>query len=398
MEKTLKYIGNIIDCTLSALIYIIITVFLSRLDPAAVFDNALSGIDISSWLALGIMFVLLYSLMRISVLFDHDMKKEFCADGDGIYSPRKHLHFIFLYPKIYIGLSVSVIIFFSLKTEQFAKPIFDLFLKAEPTFIYKLLLLPVYLFSVVLIYYLASRSASKYWEEETRTPLINKMKYTLTSRIRRLFTLTVAYSAGAAIFILLSFQISGIVVYNSDFIYSRRKVTTLIMLITLFAVIPFISKQTSALLKRRKFIKELKVVCEEYHCSLSPIKSPYASLFKLNEGFNFDFERDGKIYACKMLYSKHRLRPMTFFEEGMGAHEKIINVKKTELFRIRKWFEYSFESDYKKILVINPIPKKIMANYRGRGTLLDNGDSIEGYKIYSASALVNAISRNTLDR
>ena len=179
---------------------------------------------------------------------------------------------------------------------------------------------------------------------------------------------------------------------------SQKTIWLICIFAVVFFVLPFLYKHISAISKRRKFIKNLVRVCDEYHCSLSPIRRPYASLFRLKSGYDFDFERNGRRYACKMLYSKNKLRPMTFFENGVGAHEKIITVKKTELFRIRSWFEYSFESDGKKLLIINPIPKKLMISDHGRVAIIDNGDSIDGYKIYSASALVNAIDRNTLDR
>ena len=179
---------------------------------------------------------------------------------------------------------------------------------------------------------------------------------------------------------------------------SQKTIWMMIILAFLFIVVPFFYKHISSIIKRRKFINNLVRVCDEYRCSLSPIRRPYASLFRVKSGYDFDFERNGKRYACKLLYSKHRLRPMTFFDGGKGANELIIKVKKTELFRIRSWFEYSFESDAKKLLIINPIPKILMVNDHGRTALIDNGDKIDGYKIYSASALVNAIDRNTLER
>ena len=251
---------------------------------------------------------------------------------------------------------------------------------------------------VLLIYYLASRSAARYWYEDKRRSRVKRIKYTLLSKLCRLLTLTVAYTFGAALFINVTYQISAVILSNRSILLSSKTLSAAITLLVIFVVIPFVIKQLKAILKRRKFIEELIAVCDEYHCSLSPIRHPYASLFKLSAGYDFDFERNGKKYACKMLYSKHRLRPMTFFDGGMGAHEKIIRVKKTELFRIRSWFEYSFDADAKKLLIINPIPKKLVINDHGRVALIDNGDSVDGYKIFSATAIVNAISRNTLDR
>ena len=82
----------------------------------------------------------------------------------------------------------------------------------------------------------------------------------------------------------------------------------------------------------------------------------------------------------------------------MAAHENVIKVKKTELFRVRSWFEYDFSANAKKLLIINPIPKTVSASENGRISLIDNGDRVGEYKIYSATALVNAIDRNCLDR
>ena len=186
--------------------------------------------------------------------------------------------------------------------------------------------------------------------------------------------------------------------FDITYYLSQNTIWLICILAVVFIVLPFLYKHISAVFKRRKFIKNLVRVCDEYRCSLSPIRRPYASLFKLTPGYDFDFERNGKRYACKLLYSKNKLRPMTFFDGGKGAHEKIITVKKTELFRIRSPFDYSFEADAKKLLIINPIPKKLMVNDRGKVAIIDNGDSIDGYKIYSATALVNAIDRDTLDR
>ncbi len=50
------------------------------------------------------------------------------------------------------------------------------------------------------------------------------------------------------------------------------------------------------------------------------------------------------------------------------------------------------------ILIINPIPKTVNVSENGKTALIDNGDRVGEYKIYSATALVNAIDRNCLDR
>ncbi len=398
MKKVLSIAGNTIDVIISVVIYVFVTTFLSALDPASVTNKGAGGFDISLWLALGVTFFLLFSLMRFSVLFDREMRERFFSDGDGIYSPSEHIRYLFSFRKTYIGLGTALLVFFTVNTERLSKPIFDLFIKTEPNFLYKLLLLPIFSVIIFAIYYFASRSAARYWYEDRKRMHETKMKYTLPTRISKMIVMVIAYTFGASLLANLTYRVSSVFLNNSAVLLSSKVLWMIYILFVVFVIVPYVSRQLGAIFKRRKFIKNLTAVCDKYNCSLSKIRRPYASLFRLKSGYDFDFEHNGKKYACKMLYSKHKLRPMTFFDGGMGAHETIINVKRTELFRIRSWFEYSFEADAKKLLIINPIPKKLMINDHGRVALIDNGDSIAEYKIYSATALVNAIDRNTLER
>ena len=70
MKKALSIIWNIIDVMVSVMIYIFVNCYLAKLDPASVIDSGSAGLDITLWLSLAVMFILLFSLVRFSVSFD----------------------------------------------------------------------------------------------------------------------------------------------------------------------------------------------------------------------------------------------------------------------------------------------------------------------------------------
>ena len=99
-----------------------------------------------------------------------------------------------------------------------------------------------------------------------------------------------------------------------------------------------------------------------------------------------------------------------------------------ELLSYTKTFSFGWEADCKKILIINPVPKKLLTP-KGTSAIpvdeeseyyispksgglkpmvlkvtpkeptveLDNGDIIGGYEIYTARAFLNALERDVID-
>lgn len=393
VNRSLKILLNVTECIASTVIYIFITAFLYALKPTEEAASDTYRFNISPYLSFLIMFFALCSLVRFSFLFDKEMKEKFASDGDGLYTYREHFRFLLGFEKTWIGLVFSAVLYLCLPLEILSIP---LFYGTEPSIVIKLALFPLYMCIVFAVLFWSSRSAAQFWYDDSRR-IKTKKFYTASNRIRKTVMLIISYSVGGALFVYLGHRVSLAVMTNS-YLISRKAIWAVLLFIVFIVVIPALYRQTGSILKRKKFIKNLKKVCAEHRCSLSEIKRPYRSLFKLTHGYDFDFELNGTKYACKLLYTKHRLRPITFFDNGMAAHENVIKVKKTELFRVRSWFEYDFSANAKKLLIINPIPKTVSASENGRISLIDNGDRVGEYKIYSATALVNAIDRNCLDR
>lgn len=195
--------------------------------------------------------------------------------------------------------------------------------------------------------------------------------------------------------------------------------------VVLIIVLPFTVRSAKALYKRRKFIKALNRLCREKKFKLSKIKHPYRSLFSLFEGESFVVSNGKKTYACKLIAAKKRSLPLYIMNGGKGAFLVKIRFLRIVLFSYTKSFNFGFESKYKKILIINPISKKLLfpradftndtdeqteiavrtktrlnvsitSNLSSRE--LDNADIIDGYEIYNATGFLNALERDCIDR
>jgi len=338
-----------------------------------------------------------FSVVRYAVLFDREMREAYMSEHESIVSLSDKLRFFARYKKVTVSALAVVILYFVFSLDSWFPARIVFFGSTATGFAEKLIVFPFALVCFALVAVRAHISALNFWGEDVFLAKHRRFNYSYFNYVKKTLVMTAAYVFGSILFLAGAKVFFESLILNVAF-FNRRSLITITTLVVCFILIPFAYRNISAFLKRRKFIKKLRAICEEHRCSLSEIKHPYKSLVKKYDEYNFDFERNGKAYSCKLIYSKHRLRPMTFYEDGIGANTRIIKVKKTELFRLNSYFKYGYESDSKKLIVINPIPKILYVSENGRSVLIDNGDRVGEYKIYSGTALINAIDRNTLDR
>ena len=172
---------------------------------------------------------------------------------------------------------------------------------------------------------------------------------------------------------------------------------------TLFVIvcvilIPLIYRPIRAIIKRRDFLRKLDTVCRQQGIALSDIDLPYRSIFSTTETESFTVTVNGKRYACKLIGAIKRGSPMGIFQNGEGAIATHIRFARITLFSRVTQFEFGFASEDQKILIINPVPKKLYRTENGKTTELDNGDVVDGYKVYTASGFIGALERGSIDR
>lgn len=187
-------------------------------------------------------------------------------------------------------------------------------------------------------------------------------------------------------------------------------------------LIIFGSLALNALRLRRKLIKSLKRMAQENGYTLSPIKRPYASLFvwQANE-CNFTITRGEKVFSCRLIGSFWQRAPMYFISNKHAYYRHRIGTKEHNV-TMRSQFEYDFEGEGDKILILNPVPKNAFATnstyvenpwydddklvsrmptarkHSDAERKLEPGDKIWGYAIYNTTAFLGAIDRECLGR
>jgi len=151
--------------------------------------------------------------------------------------------------------------------------------------------------------------------------------------------------------------------------------------------------------KRKTFISKLKKLSVKSGFELSNIKKPYLSAFKKTSGESFTITAYGKIYKCKMISGKSKNVSIIFSDKGFLLFRRTVHIGKIELFSIYSRYNYAFESDVKKCLIITCIPLYCyFKDSNGYMREIDTGEKIGEYTIFSSKGFLGALERNCIDR
>ncbi len=166
---------------------------------------------------------------------------------------------------------------------------------------------------------------------------------------------------------------------------------------------------------RRRFIRDLRALCRAEGYELFDLKHPYLSIFHDRKEYTFGVKNDKKTYLCRILAGVRRSNNMYLSEDGkcvrsFGVHAPTarmaqsgpfvqLHVRKDdgedlEMFRMTSTADYTFEVEGEKILLLNPVPRKVYIKRAGQPKHeADNGDNINGYYIYTANAFLRKLER-----
>ncbi len=149
-----------------------------------------------------------------------------------------------------------------------------------------------------------------------------------------------------------------------------------------------------ALLARHKFLKRLHKLTR----GNVKVRFPYRSVFSMRAGESFTVYSKGKEYSCKLISAPKVMIPMWIHSCGAVEFLYIVRFLNIELFRHTKRYDFDYEADCQKILIIQPRPKRVYGAHEGKGWLLDNGDRVGKYRIFTAGAFLNTLERECLDK
>lgn len=319
-----------------------------------------------------------------SLYFD-DPEKTFGAKLKLIYSRRD-------FPALWL---FTALMFYIIPLKPFA----NVFASGKTDPVSRLKILGFCLPVFFILATVASLTAVSDWKKQGN----DQKKYTLSAFFEQIAIIAVAYTVGGVVLVLIFPYVSGItgVLAGLENALSTNTVIAIISVVAAVAVIPSAVRTVRGLIKRRSFLKQLEKVCSEKRYTLSEVKVPYKSLFQPYAGESFTVQTDKKTYSCKLICGMKKRIPMVLYEDGKGEYIHAFNIGRKgaqiEIFRYVKKFNFGYESEHDKIIIVLPVPKFMQMNKAGKLFDMDNGEVIGDYRMYAGTGFINALDRECVD-
>ncbi len=333
-----------------------------------------------------------HSAVRLVLLYSKPLQERF----DGTHPRRfgEKLRFLLRIPSLWVGAAIFALLHILIPSTGLLMPLTDLVPGAAQRTALQAVLVAGWLLLFALITLKAAFSAMRWWQSRENARVIDPKEKKKDTRDSALYKAVVIYGVGG---ILLCNMIPLIL---SLFPLLKELLLTpfTVFLLALVILLPLAWRPIRALHIRRTFLQNLQAVCRERGIEITAIDRPYLTVFRITDSESFFVTVKGVRYACKLVGNIKKSAPMGLFSGGVGAIVHNYRFARVTLFSRVTQFEYGFASDDPKILIINPVPKAIYRSENGRRVELDNGDVVDGYKIYTATGFLGAVERETLDR
>ena len=341
---------------------------------------------VSIYICLGLSLLSFYSIFRITIMFDRPLRDHFSAYRKDNEKKSK-LVCIVGQKRFWIRASVMAIPYLVFPLDWTCKIFAVLF--GVDSFIKKLPVLAILYAVLLCIGVLSYLSAMSVWNKNGENAEYSEGEY------KKSCSAIVSVYLCAAILL----TVIGVPLMVPIVIAVFKEVgPKLILYIFLFSGFVWCVRALFSLKKRRGFLKELRSVCEGKGVVLSPINRPYRSALIGSEGENFHFSVGDKSYSCKMIASPNKRLPAIISTNGIITYVHTVRLLKYTIFQYNTKQKFAYETDGKKIVILNPVPKHIYISNKGRRYELDNGDTVGNYKLFTASGFLNALERDVLDR
>ncbi len=433
-KRVLKFIGRFLRKYLTLLLF---SIYVFQM-PVLITKDPILGTSVSKeYVIIGIIleFLMFYSVTRLVTVYNEDETLRFINSKSPINTFSEKISFIFGEKENIIELSVFALLFILLPFTATVPCLEWLLLKQDNGFIAKSIFTIAVLGVFLIIYILGYFSAMAFWDTKERRRQVDyndlakneqkQLKRSEKAAYRGTFAaLVVGYFLGS---IGIMFIIPAILMAFSPLLLLFLEPEVYVSII-LIIVIPPIYRHVRAYRKRKQFIKELKELCRRKRYVVSKVKDPFKSLFRPCDGESFNVRIGERKYSCKLIASQKRSRPLYIMKNGIGGWLVTYKFISIYLFSYTKTFNFGWESDNKKVLIVNPVPQQVLtpkgtnvipeenAEYYlspKKGSLkpmfmktqakefaveLDNCDIVDGYEFYTATGFLNALERDVIDK
>lgn len=332
-----------------------------------------------------------YSFMRLKSIYSKPLYSHFLENR-----PKKSFleHIVFLLRdwSFWVECAVLTLAYLLLPT-VFTHPFLTELIWLHTGVVNTTLVLFILIPTQLVICLLANLSVLSLWQNNARWEKHEK-KSSKTAR----FIYLIPIYAFVPIFLLSIWNIASMyvpLIFRAIGFFLSPLLTVVILLFVLFAVSFNYFRIFSV---RKKCIKAIKKACDEKGIDITEINHPYLSAFRVCEGESFQIKVGEKTYSCKLVGCTKRAIPMAIHPSGELHFFHALRLRGATLFSYTTVKKFGYDSENVKILIVNPVPKKLMGYFENRMLEIDNGSRVGDYKIYNATAFVRAIETDTVER
>lgn len=337
-----------------------------------------------------------HSGVRYATACDTPLREKFYALEKRPQTLPERLRFFLIQPGLWTRTAVFALLFSVLHPNGYAMYLFDLFPNVAQNYATRIWFPALLLLLLFLLSLKAQLTAMKRWlviENQQDSDHTGKQKKKKKTAEEAAYMIAI-YMLGTLGLCYIAPQLIPLLPLLRDILFAPLSIFVIVCIV----VLPVIWRLMRAILKRRSFLKQLRQTCREKEIPLSAIDLPYRSIFRITDCESFSVTINGKRYACKLISAIRANAPMVLRTKGRGCFRRPFRLARVTLFTRVTNFEYGFASEDQKILIINPVPKKIYWYENGKQSLLDNGDTVDGYKVYTATGFLGALDRDCIDR
>ena len=254
-----------------------------------------------------------------------------------------------------------------------------------------LITLPIVLF----LCFFARFEAVRYWKTLYRTANLEKTESKSRLIIRVAF-IVITYPIVLPFMPLLAF--AAVTVASAVMaIAIEMTIPVFILSVILIILALWWLKVLFAIRKRKRFLEKMKDAAAKMKFTVTEIKNLRSSLVTAKRKCTFSLIRENERYDCLVIGNPRYRVPVCFISETKGYFRHRIGTPKHNI-TLETKFDYSLDTQNKKILIISPTPKHAFIVEDGKEKRLFTADKLWNFVIYESDGFVGALERDCLGR
>ncbi len=175
-------------------------------------------------------------------------------------------------------------------------------------------------------------------------------------------------------------------------------------------------RSVSALISRIRMIARLKKECRKNGFELFDLHAAYRAVFFDFQNYTFAVSANKKTYYCRLISCINRNKKICISPDGTlsrirsirlpgvmqivsrGRATDVTDSDDLEIFRTSSSVDYTFEADGIKVLILNPVARRVFVEENGKTMAMDNGSRVGEYRVYTPNAFMRAVERDCVEK